>query len=100
MVVLIPSRDNKTQLVRLKTAKGIVLRPLQRIYPLEMTCADDLDLSLISQKCDLPRKNEEKEPVKIKENDKYKVIVIKLQLLMCIGTKKRKVKHVAEFKDD
>jgi len=33
---LIPSRDGKVRLVKLRTASGILLRPVQRIYPLEI----------------------------------------------------------------
>jgi len=32
----IPDRDGKVRLVKLRTAAGILLRPLQRIYPLEI----------------------------------------------------------------
>jgi len=34
---LIPGRDGKVRLVKLRTASGILLRPVQRIYPLEIT---------------------------------------------------------------
>jgi hypothetical protein len=33
---LIPGRDKKVRLVKLRTASGILLRPVQRIYPLEI----------------------------------------------------------------
>jgi hypothetical protein len=33
---LIPGRDGEVRLVRLRTASGVLLRPIQRVYPLEM----------------------------------------------------------------
>ena len=33
---LIPGRDSEVQLVRLRTASGVLLRPIQRVYPLEI----------------------------------------------------------------
>jgi hypothetical protein len=33
---LIPGRDGEVRLVRLRTASGVLLWPIQRIYPLEM----------------------------------------------------------------
>jgi hypothetical protein len=33
---LIPGRDGKVRLVKLRMASGILLRPVQRIYPLEI----------------------------------------------------------------
>jgi hypothetical protein len=32
----IPGRDGEVRLVRLRTASGVLLRPIQRVYPLEM----------------------------------------------------------------
>lgn len=33
---LIPGRDGETRLVKLKTASGVLFRPVQRVYPLEI----------------------------------------------------------------
>jgi len=33
---LIPGRDGEVRLVKLRTASGVLLRPIQRVYPLEM----------------------------------------------------------------
>jgi hypothetical protein len=33
---LIPGRDGEVQLVKLRTASGVLLRPIQRVYPLEL----------------------------------------------------------------
>ena len=35
---IIPGKDGITRLVRLKTARGEILRPIQRLFPLEITC--------------------------------------------------------------
>ncbi|GBM36969.1 hypothetical protein AVEN_153918-1 [Araneus ventricosus] len=34
---LFPSKDGVARLVKLKTAKGYLLRPVQHLYPLEIT---------------------------------------------------------------
>jgi len=36
IVELIPGRDGKIRVARVKTASGLLLRPIQRLYPLEM----------------------------------------------------------------
>ncbi|KAB0790764.1 hypothetical protein PPYR_15512, partial [Photinus pyralis] len=41
---IFPGKDRQVRLVRLKTAKGIVLRPIQRLYPLE--CLDSIEENL------------------------------------------------------
>lgn len=43
VVELLPGKDNRVRLVRVDTAKGQLLRPVQRIYPLElvMTPSDE-----------------------------------------------------------
>ena len=33
---LIPGRDGEVRLVKLRTASGVLLRPIQRVYPLEI----------------------------------------------------------------
>jgi hypothetical protein len=33
---LIPGRDGEVRLVKLRTALGVLLRPIQRVYPLEI----------------------------------------------------------------
>ena len=33
---LIPGRDGEVRLVKLRTATGLLLRPIQRVYPLEI----------------------------------------------------------------
>ncbi|XP_045482841.1 uncharacterized protein LOC123686673 [Harmonia axyridis] len=38
---MIPGRDGKIRVVRLKTATGSLLRPVQRIYPLEINSRDN-----------------------------------------------------------
>ncbi|GFQ85554.1 hypothetical protein TNCT_444511, partial [Trichonephila clavata] len=46
---LFPGRDGRTRLVKLKTGKGTLLRPVQRLYPLEVTestKAMDINLDL------------------------------------------------------
>jgi len=36
VVELIPGRDGEVRLVKLRTASGILLRPVHRVYPLEL----------------------------------------------------------------
>lgn len=36
VVELLPGKDGRTRLVRLKTQRGFLLRPIQRLYPLEI----------------------------------------------------------------
>ncbi|GFS74291.1 integrase catalytic domain-containing protein [Trichonephila clavipes] len=42
IIELIPGRDGKIQTVRLKTQHGKILRPIQRIYPLEIRSNENL----------------------------------------------------------
>ena len=37
VIELFPSKDGTIRLVKLRTSKGILLRPVQRLYPLEIT---------------------------------------------------------------
>ncbi|GFR01725.1 bel12-ag transposon polyprotein [Trichonephila clavata] len=49
VIELFPGRDGRTRLVKLKTGKGTLLRPVQRLYPLEVTestKAMDINLDL------------------------------------------------------
>lgn len=50
----IPGKDGVTRLVKLKTAKGELLRPVQRLYPLEISTAQ-----LAQEDDDLEEKEEE-----------------------------------------
>ena len=44
VVEVIPGRDNVTRLVKLRTSKGLFLRSIQRLYPLELTdCNVNMD---------------------------------------------------------
>lgn len=43
IVELIPGKDGKVRVARLKTSKGQLIRPLQRLYPLETISADVLN---------------------------------------------------------
>ncbi|GBN15418.1 hypothetical protein AVEN_172426-1 [Araneus ventricosus] len=43
IVELIPGRDGKIRTVKLKTQHGTVLRPIQRIYPLEINSNQSVD---------------------------------------------------------
>ncbi|KAG8185151.1 hypothetical protein JTE90_005130 [Oedothorax gibbosus] len=36
VIELLPGKDGRTRLVRLKTQSGVLLRPIQRLYPLEV----------------------------------------------------------------
>lgn len=40
IIELIPGRDGKIRTVKLKTQNGTVLRPVQRIYPLEIQSSE------------------------------------------------------------
>ncbi|GBO02628.1 hypothetical protein AVEN_37971-1 [Araneus ventricosus] len=43
IIELIPGRDGKIRTVKLKTQHGTVLRPIQRIYPLEIYSNQSVD---------------------------------------------------------
>ncbi|GFT13868.1 DUF5641 domain-containing protein [Nephila pilipes] len=43
IIELIPGRDGKIRTVKLKTQHGTVLRPIQRIYPLEIYSKESVD---------------------------------------------------------
>ncbi|GFT10479.1 DUF5641 domain-containing protein [Nephila pilipes] len=43
IIELIPERDGKIRTVKLKTQHGTVLRPIQRIYPLEIYSKESVD---------------------------------------------------------
>lgn len=38
---LIPGKDNITRLVKLKTSTGVILRPVQRLFPLELDTSQE-----------------------------------------------------------
>lgn len=44
VVELLPGRDNVVRLVRLWISNGELLRPVQRLYPLECSSAEDKQL--------------------------------------------------------
>ncbi|GFT36256.1 DUF5641 domain-containing protein [Trichonephila clavipes] len=46
IIELIPGRDGKIRTVRLKTQHGKILRPIQRIYPLEIRSNENLQRGL------------------------------------------------------
>ncbi|GFS72425.1 DUF5641 domain-containing protein [Nephila pilipes] len=46
IIELIPVRDGKIRTVKLKTQHGTVLRPIQRIYPLEIYSKESVDVEL------------------------------------------------------
>ncbi|GFR02016.1 DUF5641 domain-containing protein [Trichonephila clavata] len=47
VIELFPGRDGRTRLVKLKTGKGTLLKPVQRLYPLEVTeSTKAMDISL------------------------------------------------------
>ncbi|GFX41311.1 DUF5641 domain-containing protein [Trichonephila clavipes] len=46
IIELIPGRDGKIRTVRLKTQHGKMLRPIQRIYPLEIRSNENLQRGL------------------------------------------------------
>lgn len=39
---MLPGKDGHVRVVRVKTSHGIFLRPLQRIYPLEISGKDEI----------------------------------------------------------
>ncbi|UYV68299.1 hypothetical protein LAZ67_5003760 [Cordylochernes scorpioides] len=41
---LIPGRDGKIRVARVKTKRGMLMRPIQKIYPLEVTSEEDMAL--------------------------------------------------------
>ncbi|UYV82752.1 hypothetical protein LAZ67_22000735 [Cordylochernes scorpioides] len=41
---LIPGRDGKIRVARVKTKRGVLIRPIQKIYPLEVTSEEDIAL--------------------------------------------------------
>ncbi|UYV67536.1 hypothetical protein LAZ67_5001142 [Cordylochernes scorpioides] len=41
---LIPGRDGKIRVARVKTKRGVLMRPIQKIYPLEVTSEEDIAL--------------------------------------------------------
>ncbi|UYV77640.1 hypothetical protein LAZ67_15001798 [Cordylochernes scorpioides] len=41
---LIPGRDGKIRVARVKTTRGMLMRPIQEIYPLEVTSEEDISL--------------------------------------------------------
>lgn len=49
IIELLPGKDGKVRLVRVKTTKGQLLRPVQRIYPLE--CVDSTEESINKGDC-------------------------------------------------
>ena len=46
IIELIPGRDGSIRTARVKTQKGVLLRPLQRLYPLEVTGSADVQIML------------------------------------------------------
>jgi Family of unknown function (DUF5641) len=44
IVELIPGKDGVVRTARVKTQHGILLRPIQRLYPLEISSADEVDI--------------------------------------------------------
>ncbi|GBM35635.1 hypothetical protein AVEN_244521-1 [Araneus ventricosus] len=49
IIELLPGKDKGTRLVRVKTANSILLRRVQRIYPLEVASPTELPSKLITQ---------------------------------------------------
>lgn len=41
---LFPGRDGKVRVARLKTATGELVRPVQRLYPLELSAMEDSEI--------------------------------------------------------
>ena len=42
IIELIPGRDGAIRVARVRTQHGTLLRPLQRLYPLELSCSDSI----------------------------------------------------------
>jgi len=42
VVELIPGRDGLVRVAKLKTQHGVLVRPLQRLYPLEVSSAEEV----------------------------------------------------------
>ncbi|XP_054259920.1 uncharacterized protein LOC128984608 [Macrosteles quadrilineatus] len=53
VIKLFPGKDGKVRLVQVKTKKGLILRPIQRLYPLEVT-GEGLNEDFLF--CDLAKK--------------------------------------------
>jgi len=49
-VEIFPGRDDKNRVAKLKTQNGILVRPFQRLYPLEISDPLDVDVSGLEQK--------------------------------------------------
>jgi hypothetical protein len=58
---LVPGRDGQVRLAKLKTNSGIILRPVQKIYPLEVQNCDDEEFLKHKTKDVKETKNENKE---------------------------------------
>ena len=56
MIEVIQGKDGVTRLVRLKTEKSELLRPIQRLYPLEVSAAESV---LVREKLTSSKMNEQ-----------------------------------------
>lgn len=54
-----PGRDGQFRSAVVKTLKGILTRPLQRLYPLEVPCGNDLPKLQVEQPCHRNEKDDE-----------------------------------------
>ncbi|GFT55746.1 DUF5641 domain-containing protein [Trichonephila clavipes] len=61
IIELIPGRDGKIRTVRLKTQHGKMLRPIQRIYPLEIRSNENLQRDLVENTVEVEDKSHEEE---------------------------------------
>lgn len=43
IIEVIPGKDGVSRTARVKTQNGVLLRPVQRLYPLEMSSAEEAD---------------------------------------------------------
>ncbi|GFY79063.1 DUF5641 domain-containing protein [Trichonephila inaurata madagascariensis] len=56
IIEIIPGKDGQVRLVRVQTSQQEFLRPIQRIYPLEISSSDNLSAPMIPD--DLKKSND------------------------------------------
>ena len=66
---LLPGQDGEVRVVRLKTSLGQVMRPLQRIYPLEMSSPNSIDSNVEQSKATYTTDSEVLDKIPGENND-------------------------------
>ena len=79
VIEIIPGKDGIIRLVRIGTSKGQLLRPVQKIYPLESAeiGAEDKSNELADDKKDESMKKEEENECGAEVNDSHKLVITK-----------------------